>query len=184
MNRVLLFLTIILLNETTFGAESGMPQLNPESFSSQLFWLFVFFTILFISINNYFVPKIMKVRNKREETINSLISESKRINESIEKIVEKINSDFNNQRKISDSEINSALLKSKSKLDEKISNFDKTLESQKKSLSDDLYKAKKRIEEKIPDISVSLSNQIFEKIMGEKNNGTVSDFEKIMKDSK
>ena len=74
MNRVLLFLTIILLNETTFGAESGMPQLNPESFSSQLFWLFVFFTILFISINNYFVPKIMKVRNKREETINSLIA--------------------------------------------------------------------------------------------------------------
>ena len=177
MNRVLLFLTMILLNETTFGAESGMPQLNPESFSSQLFWLFVFFTILFISINNYFVPKIMKVRNKREETINSLISESKRINESIEEIVEKINSDFNNQRKISDSEISSALLKS-------ISNFDKTLESQKKSLSDDLYKAKKKIEGKIPDISVTLSNQIFEKIMGEKNNGTVSDFEKIMKDSK
>lgn len=126
----------------------------------------------------------MKVRNKREETINSLISESKRINESIEEIVEKINSDFNNQRKISDSEISSALLKSKSKLDEKISNFDKTLESQKKSLSDDLYKAKKKIEGNIPDISVTLSNQIFEKIMGEKNNGTVSDFEKIMKDSK
>ncbi len=184
MNRVLLFLAIILLNESTFGAEGGMPQLNPESFSSQLFWLFVFFTILFISINNYFVPKIKKVRDKREETINNLISESKRINESIEEIVEKINSDFNKQKKISDSEISNALLKSKNKLDDKISNFDKTLESRKKSLSDDLYNAKKKIEGKIPDISVALSNQIFEKIMGEKNNGTVGDFQKMMKDSK
>ena len=184
MNRVLLFLTIILLNGSAFSAESGMPQLNPESFSSQLFWLFVFFTILFISINNYFVPKIKRVRDKREETINSLISESKRINESIEEIVEKINSDFNKQRKISDSEISNALLESKKKLDEKISTFDITLENKKKSLSDDLYKAKKKIEGKIPDISVTLSNQIFEKIMGEKNNVTVGDFEKIMKDSK
>jgi len=184
MNRVLLFLAITLLNKSTFGAEGGMPQLNPGSFSSQLFWLFVFFTILFISINNYFVPRISKVRDKREETINSLISESKRINESIEEIIEKINSDFNKQKKLSESEISNALLKSKNELDDRISDFDKNLESQKKSLSDDLYKAKKTIEGKIPDISVALSNQIFEKIMGEKNNGTVKDFEKIMKDSK
>ena len=47
-----------------------------------------------------------------------------------------------------------------------------------------IFKSEKKIEGKIPDISVTLSNQIFEKIMGEKNNGTVSDFEKIMKDSK
>ena len=45
MNRVLLFLTGILLNKSALGAEGGMPQLNPESFSSQLFWLFIFFTI-------------------------------------------------------------------------------------------------------------------------------------------
>ena len=184
MNRVLLFLTAILLNQSAFGAEGGMPQLNPESFSSQLFWLFVFFTILFISINNYFVPKIKRVKDNREEIINSLILESKKINKSIEEIVEKIDVDFNKQRKISDNEISDAILKNKIRLEEKINNFDKSLEKQKESLSDELYKSKKKIEEKIPDISVTLSNQIFEKIMGEKNNGTVNDFEKIMKESK
>ena len=51
-------------------------------------------------------------KRQREETINNLISESKRINESIEKL-HKINSDFNKQRKISDSEISNALLESK-----------------------------------------------------------------------
>ncbi len=184
MNRVLLFLIIILLNQNSFGAEGGMPQLNPDSFSSQLFWLFIFFSVLFISINNYFVPRIKKVRDNREDTINSLILESKKINDSIEEIVEKINSDFNKQKKISDSDIDNALLKSKNKLEEKIYNFDKSLEDKKKSLSDELLEAKKKIQGKIPDISVTLSNQIFEKIMGEKNNGTISDFEKIMKDSK
>ena len=184
MNRVLLFLTATLINDLAWSAKSGMPQLNPESFSSQLFWLFVFFTILFISINYYFVPKIKKVKDDRENKINDLILESKKINKSIEEIVEKIDSDFNKQRKVSDSEISDALAKSKKKLEEKINNFDKSLESQKNSLSDKLYKAKKNIEEKIPDISVSLSTQIFEKIMGEKNEVSVSDFEKIMKDLK
>ena len=184
MNRVLLFLTTTLLNELAISAEGGMPQLNPESFSSQLFWLFVFFTILFISINYYFIPKIKKVKDDREETINNLILEPKEINKSIEEIVEKIDSDFNKQKKVSDSEISDALEKSKNKLEEKINNLDKSLENQKKSFSNELFKAKKKIEEKIPDISVMLSIQIFEKIMGEKNKVTVSDFEKIMKDSK
>ncbi len=184
MNRVLLFLIAYLLNESAFGADGGMPQLNPESFSSQLFWLFIFFTILYISINNYFVPKIKRVKDSREETINGLILESKKINKSIEEIVEKIDADFNKQMKISDNEISDAILKSKNKLEEKISDFEKNLESQKKSLSDELYKSKKKIEEKIPNISVTLSNQIFEKIMGEKNDGSVSDFEKMMREPK
>ena len=184
MNRVLLFLTGILINESVFGAEGGMPQLNPESFSSQLFWLFILFTILFISINYYFVPKIKKIKGNRAETINGLILESKKINKSVEEIAEKIDSDFNKQRKVSDNKINDALTESKNKLEEKINNFDKSLESQKKSISEGLHKAKKKIEDKIPEISVTLSNQIFEKIMGEKNNLNVSDFEKIMKDSK
>ena len=148
MNRVLLFLTATLINESAWSAKSGMPQLNPESFSSQLFWLFVFFTILFISINYYFVPKIKKVKDDRENKINDLILESKKINKSIEEIVEKIDSDFNTQRKVSDSEISDALAKSKKKLEEKINNFDKSLESQKNSLSDKLYKAKKILKKK------------------------------------
>ena len=108
----------------------------------------------------------------------------RRVRFSIEEIVEKIDSDFNKQKKVSDSEISDALEKSKNKLEEKINNLDKSLENQKKSFSNELFKAKKKIEEKIPDISVMLSIQIFEKIMGEKNKVTVSDFEKIMKDSK
>ena len=44
--------------------KGGMPQLNPESFSSQLFWLLIFFTFLFFIVNSIFIPKIKKFEIK------------------------------------------------------------------------------------------------------------------------
>ena len=74
MSRFLLTLVILISFRSSYSAEGkgGMPQLNPESFSSQLFWLLIFFTFLFFIVNSIFIPKIKKIRNIETFELNSL----------------------------------------------------------------------------------------------------------------
>ena len=68
--------------------KGGMPQLDPSSFSSQVFWLVVVFTILFVLINSFFMPRITKVHAERSKIINENINIAEKNN----KVVEDLNS--------------------------------------------------------------------------------------------
>ena len=85
-----IFLAILLIAPTIFSAETkgGMPQLNPESFSSQIFWLVTLFAILFIFIHFFFFPKLIKIRQEREKTVENYLQKANEINDSVNKIVE------------------------------------------------------------------------------------------------
>ena len=88
-----IFLTCFLLVQTRWaiGAErGGMPQLNPESFSSQIFWLFVFFSLLLFIMHFFFLPKIKNIRFKRNETIDTYLNETKELNKKIEDLIKKM----------------------------------------------------------------------------------------------
>ena len=91
MNRVLLFLTTIFLNESANSAEGGMPQLNPEFFASQLFWLVITFVFLFIFLWRISLPRINSVQTKRENKIKEDIKKAKRLQAEAEDIQEQIN---------------------------------------------------------------------------------------------
>ena len=54
-----------------------MPQLNPEFFLSQLFWLIITFSFLFIFLWKFSLPRISKVLEKRESKINDDIESAK-----------------------------------------------------------------------------------------------------------
>ena len=86
----------LLVTDTILASEEkgGMPQLNPESFSSQIFWLALLFIILFLINHYYFLPKIKKIKSKRDETIQSYLDEAKKLNDSFKTLVEKMNKEF------------------------------------------------------------------------------------------
>ena len=86
----------LLITDTISASEEkgGMPQLNPESFSSQIFWLTLLFIILFLINHYFFLPKIKNIRRKRDETIQSYLDEAKKLNDSFNSLVEKMNKEF------------------------------------------------------------------------------------------
>lgn len=47
----------------------GLPQLNPDSFASQLFWLTVVFAFLYMVMARNTLPRIREVLSKRESQI-------------------------------------------------------------------------------------------------------------------
>ena len=73
----------------------------------------------FFIVNSIFIPKIKKIRDKRDETIDKLLSDSKLINESIENIIHKINGEMAKEKEISSIEINKAMNENKIILEKK-----------------------------------------------------------------
>ena len=61
-----LLIASVAINTELFAAEAGMPQLDPTYWASQAFWLILIFTILYISISKFYLPKIKNNLENRE----------------------------------------------------------------------------------------------------------------------
>ena len=71
-----------------------MPQLNPEFFISQLFWLVLTFTFLFIFLWRISLPRISSVLEKRENKINNDVAIAKQLQTEAEEIQKKIDNEL------------------------------------------------------------------------------------------
>ena len=75
---------IIALSATRnnlFAAEAGMPQLDPKYWASQAFWLILVFTILYISIAKFYLPKIKNNLDNRDNRIKSDLDDANKFKE-------------------------------------------------------------------------------------------------------
>ena len=183
LSRIFLTFPILFFFNSVNGAEDkgGMPQLNPDSFSSQIFWLIIFFFTLFIVIHFLFIPKLKKVRISRETKIDNYLSETKKINQEIEKIIEDIEFNLKKTRNVLDDEIKLVLAENKKNYEEKARAIEDDYEKKKKELNEKLLDSRNDLVKKVPEICVSLSDQLFEKIMNEKSKGNIKDFNAITK---
>ena len=70
MKRCLnVIIAILAIQTDLFAAEVGMPQLDPTYWASQAFWLVLVFTVLYISVAKFYLPKIKNNLDNRENKI-------------------------------------------------------------------------------------------------------------------
>ena len=68
-----LFIIITLSTKQALGSEAGMPQLNPEFWIAQIFWLILIFIILYLIITKIFLPKITySIENRKSKIVNDI----------------------------------------------------------------------------------------------------------------
>ena len=163
-----------------------MPQLNPEFFISQLFWLAVFFTFLFVFLWRISLPRIATVLEKRQNKIDENLSSAKELQEQAMKIEKKINDRINKAKletneKIKETinslqiDVSSQLSLIDKKLEKKISDAEieilKNKNSQMKNINDEIANITKITIEKIIDIQISdiALNETIEKYKGNLN---------------
>ena len=80
----LIFFNLFFLKEV-FAAESGgMPQLNPEFWISQIFWLTLTFGIFYIALSKLILPKISANLELRKSQIQENIEAAEKQRESSE----------------------------------------------------------------------------------------------------
>ena len=102
--------SVFYINEA-FGSDAGMPQLNPEFWAAQAFWLILIFSILYLVIWKIFLPKInYSIENRKSRIVNDL-DEAQKLKESAEeKLKELKKTSLSNISKIA-SETSAELMK-------------------------------------------------------------------------
>ena len=80
------FSVLVLSYSRAFAAEEGMPQLNPEFWVAQIFWLVLIFSTLYIAISKIFLPKIINVLKTENSKLLVILMKLKNL-----KIMQKIN---------------------------------------------------------------------------------------------
>ena len=80
-NFIILLIAVIAINTNLFAAEAGMPQLDPKYWASQAFWLIFTFTILYISISKFYLPKIKNNLDNRERKIKDDLDDANKFKE-------------------------------------------------------------------------------------------------------
>ena len=134
-----------------------MPQLNPEFFISQLFWLVLTFTFLFIFLWRISLPKISSVLEKRETKINDDVTVAKQLQAEAEEIQKKIDNQLGQAKtetagliKSATSNFQKHATKELQKLDDEI---DKKLEESAKIIEKNKVESLQKIHDKIYEIT-------------------------------
>ena len=186
----LLFVTCFACFNTLFAAESGgMPQLNPEFWISQIFWLIITFGILFIVLTKVILPKISdNLETRKSQILENIETADKQKEESQKKIDEyekiildsklKAKSYFNEDREKILDDINKKRAALEKDLDEEIGEVEK-------ELSD----LKNKSGEKINKIAAETSAELIKELIGEEVNSSsiaaiVEDQSKINRERK
>ena len=170
-----IFFNFFFLKEV-FAAESGgMPQLNPEFWISQIFWLTLTFGILYIVLSKLILPKISANLELRKSQIQENIEAAEKHRASsesklkeYENIIQKSKLDGKNIFKEARDRLFKDINSKKEILDEQIDNEIKKVEQEIEAL-------KKSAPEKINKIAIETSSELVKKLIGaEVNNSSIS----------
>ena len=134
----LILIAFFFVEGTLVAAEAGMPQLDPKYWASQAFWLILVFSLLYLSISKFFIPKIKNGLDDRENKIKDDLDEAKNLKENAEKKLKDYEELIANTKK----DVQKILSESKKKLNTDIQNKRKSIE---KEIDDELEKAQSEI---------------------------------------
>ena len=170
-----IFFNFFFIKEV-FAAESGgMPQLNPEFWISQIFWLTLTFGILYIVLSKLILPKISANLELRKSQIQDNIEAAEKQRKDSESKLKEYD-DIIFKSKL---EAKNIFKDSREKVIKDINNKKETLENQ---INEEIKKAEKEIEvvkksapEKINKIAIEASSELVKKLIGaEINNSSIS----------
>ena len=122
-------------------AETGMPQLNPEFWTSQIFWLILIFSSLYFIIWRVFLPRITYIIENRKSRIVSDLDEAQKLKEDAEKKLKKYNKIIEDSKK-----------EAKKIIEDNKKKLDKDIESKKEKFNEEIEKEIMAVEAEIKDL--------------------------------
>ena len=184
MNRYFGFIIALLaIQADLYAAEAGMPQLDPKYWASQAFWLILVFTILYIFIAKFYLPKIKSNLDNRESRIKDDLDDASKFKELSESKLKEYERILEDAKK----EVIKIHVESKNALDKDIQTKKGAIE---KEIEKEIIKAQKEINDlkknsisDVQKISEEIVSNIIETISGDRLNessikATVEDISK------
>ena len=170
-----IFFNFFFIREV-FAAESGgMPQLNPEFWVSQIFWLTITFGILYIVLSKLILPKISANLELRKSQIQENIGAAEKQRESSESKLKEYDEIILKSKLEAKNIFKDAREKALKDINSKKEILDKQINEEINNAEIEIQILKKSASEKINKIAIETSSDLIKKIIGtEVNNSSIS----------
>ena len=159
-----------------FASESsGMPQLNPKFWISQIFWLTITFGILYAVLSKLILPKISSNLEIRKSQILENIEAAEKQREDSDLKIKEYEKIVQNSKKEAKNYFNQAREKIIKDIVLKKENLDKELTKEIKKAEAEIQDLRNKAPEKINKIAIETSSDLIQLLIGiEVNNSSIS----------
>tara|TARA_B110000438_G_scaffold296673_1_gene341739 strand:- start:2641 stop:3219 length:579 start_codon:yes stop_codon:yes gene_type:complete len=162
---VVLCVALLVNISQAFGSEAGMPQLNPEFWTAQIFWLILIFLSLYLVIWKIFLPKITySIENRKSKIVNDL-DEAQKLKINAEKKVKEYNAIIENSNKEAKKIIESSKKKLDRDLETKKNKFNAEIEKELEGIEKEIKSLKNSSLQSVSKIASETSAEIIKKII-------------------
>ena len=162
----ILLIYFLLFSYVESAESGGMPQLNPEFWFSQIFWLIITFGIMFVLLSKFVLPKISEnLESRKAEILENIEAAEKQREESDKKLKEY-------EKLILESKIeaknylNKAREKILKDVDKKRENLEKEINNEISNVEKEILDLKNKSPEKIRKIAIETSSDLIKQLIG------------------
>ena len=171
----LIFFNLFFKKEVYAAESGGMPQLNPEFWISQIFWLTLTFGILYIILSKVILPKISSnLELRKSQILENIEAAEKQRSDSDTKLKEYENIILKSKLEAKNifKETREKILKD---INTKRENLENEIDEEIKKAEQEINLLKKSAPEKINKIAIETSSEILKSLIGaDVNSSSVS----------
>ena len=170
-----LLIYFLLFSYVESAESGGMPQLNPEFWFSQIFWLIITFGIMFILLSKFVLPKISENLELRKAQISENIEAAEKQREECDKKLKEYDQLIINSKNEAKNYFNKAREKILKDVDKKRESLEKEIDEEIDKAEKEILDLKNKSPEKIRKIAVETSSDLIKQLIGvELNNSSIS----------
>ena len=165
-----------LFSKEAFAAESGgMPQLNPEFWISQIFWLTLTFGILYVVLSKLILPKISNNLESRKSQILENIEAAEKQREDSEAKLEEYEEIVSKSKLEAKNIFGQSREKVLKDISAKREVLDKQIDEEISKAEQEINTLRESAPDKINMIAIETSSELIQKLIGaEVNNSSIS----------
>jgi len=164
----------IVFSKVQSAESQGMPQLNPEFWFSQIFWLIITFGLLFLTLSKIILPKIRDNLETRKIQILENIETAEKHRTEIENKTKEYEKIILNSKNTAKNYLNDAKKKLTDQINTKRQNLELNINEEIKLAEKEILELKKNSPEKIKKIAADTSADIIKLLIGaDVNNSSI-----------
>ena len=168
-------IALIVCFNQAFGSEAGMPQLDPEFWTAQIFWLILIFSSLYLIIWKIFLPRITySIENRKSKVVKDL-DEAQKLKDNAEKKLREYNEIIEKSKKEAKKIIDDSKKKLVKDIEDKKQKFKDEIEKELIATEKEIKNLKKNSTLNVSNIAADTSAEIIRQIIStEVNKSNVS----------
>ena len=171
----IVFFNFLFIGKVFTAESGGMPQLNPEFWISQIFWLTIIFGILYIVLSKLILPRISANLELRKSQISDNIEAADKQREASESKLIEYDEIISKSKTEAKNIFNQGREKSLRDINVKRDVLEKQIDKEIKKAEEEINKLRLEAPTKINKIAIETSAELVQKLIGtEVNNSSIS----------